>query len=41
MVAALGAEGTSVVEGLEHIDRGYHGLDADLRSLGAQIQRKD
>ena len=41
VVAALGAEGTSVVEGLEHIDRGYHGLDADLRSLGAQIQRKD
>lgn len=38
-VAALGAEGESVVEGLAHIDRGYHRFDSALRSLGADIQR--
>ena len=39
VVAALGAEGESVVEGLHHIDRGYYELDASLRSLGACIER--
>jgi len=40
-VAALGAEGMSVVDGLEHIDRGYYEFDSALRSLGAHIQRTD
>ncbi len=40
-VAALGAEGVSTVTGLSHIDRGYYGLDASLRRLGADIRRAD
>ena len=39
VVAALGAEGVSRIEGLSHIDRGYHGLEKTLGSLGACIQR--
>lgn len=38
-VAALGAEGESVLTGLHHMDRGYGRLDHDLRSLGAQVIR--
>lgn len=38
-VAALAAEGESIVEGLGHIDRGYHALERALSSLGAQIER--
>ncbi len=41
VVAGLGAEGVTTVEGLEHIDRGYYHLDSVLRSLGADIQRTD
>jgi len=40
-VAALGAEGESVVSGLRHIDRGYEDLARDLTALGAGIVRKD
>jgi UDP-N-acetylglucosamine 1-carboxyvinyltransferase len=39
ILAALCAEGTSEVYGIEHIERGYEQLDAKLRSLGAQIER--
>jgi len=38
ILAALCAEGTSEVYGIEHIERGYEKLDAKLRSLGAQIE---
>ncbi len=38
-VAALGAEGSSVLTGLHHIDRGYARLEDDLRALGAEIKR--
>lgn len=38
-VAALGAEGNSVLTGLHHIDRGYARLEEDLRALGAEIKR--
>jgi len=41
VVAGLGAEGVTTVEGLEHIDRGYDKLDIALRTLGADIQRTD
>jgi UDP-N-acetylglucosamine 1-carboxyvinyltransferase len=37
--AALGAEGETVISGVEHIDRGYEGLEDKLRSLGARIDR--
>ena len=40
-VAALGAEGTTDISGLAHIDRGYDGLEMSLRSLGANITRID
>jgi UDP-N-acetylglucosamine 1-carboxyvinyltransferase len=39
ILAALCARGTSVVRGIEHIERGYEQLDAKLRTLGARIQR--
>ncbi len=39
ILAALCAEGTSKVYGIEHIERGYEHLDAKLRSLGAKIER--
>ena len=39
VVAALGAEGSSEITGLAHIDRGYFGLEDTLRSLGAEISR--
>lgn len=39
VVAALGAEGESVITGLRHIDRGYADLAGDLTCLGAHLQR--
>jgi len=39
--AALGAEGTSQIWGLHHIDRGYHRLEGMLRALGADIIRAE
>ncbi len=38
--AALAAEGTSLVEGLEYVERGYEGMIGALQSLGARIQKK-
>lgn len=40
-VAALGAEGESVLTGLHHVDRGYQSIENDLRLLGAEIQRTE
>lgn len=39
LVAALGAEGSSRLDGLHHIDRGYALLTEKLRALGAQLER--
>lgn len=39
VLAALGAEGTSEVMDLSHIDRGYFDLEGKLKSLGAEIKR--
>ncbi len=41
VIAALIAEGSSTITGVEEIDRGYQYLDDRLRSLGADIQRVD
>ena len=38
VVAALGAEGTTLVSDLRHIRRGYDRLDRGLRALGAGIR---
>lgn len=39
-IAALAAEGESVVDNLCYIDRGYEKFEENLRLLGADIQRK-
>jgi len=39
VIAALVADGESVVKEIHHIDRGYERLDERLRSLGAKIER--
>ncbi|MGE5455271.1 MAG: UDP-N-acetylglucosamine 1-carboxyvinyltransferase [Methylocystaceae bacterium] len=39
VLAALRAEGTTVVECTEHIDRGYESLQTKLSLLGAKIER--
>ena len=39
ILAALAAEGTSEISGVEHIDRGYEQFDSKLRTLGAKIER--
>ena len=39
-VAALGAEGETAVDAVSHIDRGYEDIAADLRALGAAVERR-
>lgn len=39
VLAALSANGESVISGLEHLDRGYEDFDKRLRKLGANIER--
>ena len=39
LIAALSAEGRSVIQNIEQIDRGYQHIDDRLRNLGAQINR--
>lgn len=39
ILAALAASGTSVVSGIEHVDRGYEQIEAKLVALGARINR--
>lgn len=39
LIAALSAEGTSVIHNVEQIDRGYQFIDTRLNNLGADIRR--
>ena len=39
VVAALAAEGTSLVRRIYHVDRGYEKLEEKLMALGARITR--
>lgn len=39
VVAALGAEGTTYIKGINHIDRGYENLEVLLSDVGADIKR--
>lgn len=39
IVAALGAQGETVIGGLGHIDRGYENIEKALAGLGADIRR--
>ncbi|HEX9651530.1 MAG TPA: UDP-N-acetylglucosamine 1-carboxyvinyltransferase [Cyclobacteriaceae bacterium] len=41
LIAALSAEGTSIIYNGEQIDRGYQNIDGRLRGLGADIQKVD
>tara|TARA_B100001063_G_scaffold56204_1_gene50114 strand:+ start:4186 stop:5496 length:1311 start_codon:yes stop_codon:yes gene_type:complete len=41
LIAALSANGTSVIQNIEQIDRGYENIDARLRAIGAKITRLD
>ncbi len=41
ILAALAAPETSVISGVEHVDRGYEHIEAKLVALGAQIHRID
>ena len=40
VIAALAAEGTSVIDNVNQIDRGYERLEEKLRMLGASIARR-
>lgn len=39
LIAALSAEGKSLIHNIEQIDRGYENIDGRLRALGADIER--
>jgi UDP-N-acetylglucosamine 1-carboxyvinyltransferase len=39
LIAALSADGKSVIHNIEQIDRGYQNIDTRLNALGANIQR--
>lgn len=40
LIAALSAEGKSIIQNIEQIDRGYQNIDERLRLLGAEIVRQ-
>jgi UDP-N-acetylglucosamine 1-carboxyvinyltransferase len=40
VIAGLAAEGESIIDNIEFIERGYESLDERLRSLGADITRR-
>ena len=39
LIAAFSAKGTSTINNIEQIDRGYENIDQRLRSIGAKIKR--
>ena len=39
LIAALSAKGTSTIQNIEQIDRGYERIDERLRAIGAKIER--
>jgi UDP-N-acetylglucosamine 1-carboxyvinyltransferase len=39
VLAALAAEGTTTIQGLHHLDRGYDNIEGKLQQLGARLQR--
>ena len=39
VIAALVAEGETVIDRIYHLDRGYDRMEAKLRALGADIER--
>ncbi len=41
LLAGLGAQGTTIVENIHHIKRGYQDIASDLRKIGADIQEEE
>ena len=41
LIAAMSADGTSIIQNIEQIDRGYRNIDGRLNALGARIERID
>jgi UDP-N-acetylglucosamine 1-carboxyvinyltransferase len=41
LIAAMGANGTSYINNIEQIDRGYQNIENRLNSLGAKITREE
>ncbi len=41
LIAALSANGTSIINNIQQIDRGYENIEARLKSIGAKIERID
>jgi UDP-N-acetylglucosamine 1-carboxyvinyltransferase len=39
LLAALAAEGESIIHNISQIDRGYERIDQRLRAIGARIER--
>lgn len=39
LIAALSADGTSIIHNIEQIDRGYEEIDRRLNAVGAEISR--
>jgi len=39
LIAALSAKGTSIIDHIEQIDRGYENIEERLKSIGAKIER--
>lgn len=39
IIAGLSAEGITIVDGVEHIDRGYEDIEKNFQSIGAEIKR--
>lgn len=39
VIAGLAADGKTIVQGLQHLDRGYENLEQKFQKLGAKIQR--
>ncbi len=39
LIAAMSAQGTSVIENIEQIDRFYQNIDGRLNAIGARIER--
>jgi UDP-N-acetylglucosamine 1-carboxyvinyltransferase len=40
VIAGLAADGTTTIRELQHLDRGYEAIEAKLRQLGADLERR-
>ena len=40
LLAAMSAQGSSTIDNIEQIDRGYENIEGRLNALGAHIERK-